>query len=597
MATATSAPSEVTENWRTSAPISAATSISTEKPENGWQGLRHWQYDLRSGFMVAMISLPFSMGIAITSGAPPICGITSAIIAGFLLPFLGGSYVTISGPAAGLAPAIYAGIFTLGTALLGPKASHEDVMRAGYPLVLVAICIAGILQVVLARFKVARLCAIFPAAAIEGMLAAIGLMIIVKQLPLLLGQKFEAHEFWEILREVPQKLGTADMQVLGLGLGCVALLFLLGAVPSRLFKVMPPPVWAFFIGTVASLFFLKISGENLIAIPANPLEHGIAMPHLFEAIDARQTWLPLAYIVFLLLLIDGTESLATIMAVDKLDPYHRRSDPDRTLQAMGASNFASSMLGGLTIIPGIVKSTANIMGGGRTQWANFYNACFLLVILIFARDLINLVPKAVLASILVYVGFKLCRPKVWRHVAAIGPEQFAVFAVTVFVTVTTDLLVGIAAGVALKLVISLWYIGLACRLNPGAQKQGAGYFFGLFNLFRNPVSRREFAAGVYDLHLTRPLACFNLFHVIRELQELPPGVKTVRLHFTPLVTFVDHTTAETLFHYVSDYSSKDLTLELVNWKRLRPLSDHSSAIQLGLSGELIESEPPKIAAV
>ncbi|MDB5387116.1 MAG: sulP 2, partial [Planctomycetaceae bacterium] len=152
-----------------------AAQVRLEKPENGWAGLRHWRYDLRSGFMVAMISLPFSMGIAITSGAPPVCGITSAIIAGFLLPFLGGSYVTVSGPAAGLAPAIYAGIFTLGTAYLGAGATNDDVMREGYPLVLVAICIAGILQFVLARFKVARLCAIFPAAAIEGMLASIGL--------------------------------------------------------------------------------------------------------------------------------------------------------------------------------------------------------------------------------------------------------------------------------------------------------------------------------------------------------------------------------------------------------------------------------------
>jgi MFS superfamily sulfate permease-like transporter len=594
MATVTSA---INDHRGVNHRTSVAGPISSEKPENGWAGLRHWQYDLRSGLMVAMISLPFSMGIAITSGAPPVCGITSAIIAGFLLPFLGGSYVTISGPAAGLAPAIYAGIFTLGTAYLGSEASHDDVMREGYPLVLVAICLAGILQVVLARFKVARLCAIFPAAAIEGMLAAIGLMIIVKQFPLLLGQKFEAHEFWQILGEVPQKLSTMNVQVFALGVGCIALLFLLAAVPSRLLKVMPPPVWAFFIGTVLSLFFLKISGENLITIPKSPLEHGVAMPHLVEALHAPQTWLPLAYIVFLLLLIDGTESLATIMAVDKLDPYHRRSDPDRTLQAMGASNFASSMLGGLTIIPGIVKSTANIMGGGRTQWANFYNACFLLLILIFARDLINLVPKAVLASILVYVGFKLCRPKVWRHVAEIGPEQFAIFTVTVLVTVTTDLLVGIAAGVALKLVISLWYIGLACRLNGGNGKSHAGYLAGLVNLFRNPVGRREFASGVYDLYLVRPLVCFNLFHVIRELQELPSGVKSVRLHFTPLVTFVDHTTAETLFHYVNDYSSKDLTLELVNWDRLKPLSDHTSAIQLGLSGELIESEPPRIAAV
>ena len=577
--------------------IQMISSAPLEKPENGWNGLKHWQYDLRSGFMVAMISLPFSMGIAITSGAPPICGITSAIVAGFLLPFLGGSYVTVSGPAAGLAPAVYTGIFTLGTAYLGATASHDDVMQAGYPLVLVAICIAGILQVVLARFKVARLCAIFPAAAIEGMLAAIGLMIIVKQFPLILGQKFEAHEFWEILAEVPQRAATMNVQVFILGVGCIATLFILGAVPSKLLKVMPPPVWAFLIGTGASLLFFNVGAENLISIPESPLKHGIALPHVYEALHAPHVWLPLAYIVFLLLLIDGTESLATIMAVDKLDPYRRRSDPDRTLQAMGVSNFASSLVGGLTIIPGIVKSTANIMGGGRTQWANFYNACFLLLMLIFARDLINLVPKAVLASILVYVGFKLCRPKVWKHVAKIGTEQFAIFAVTVLVTVSTDLLVGIVAGVALKLVLSLWYIALATRLNGSSGAQPTGYLAGLFNLFRNPVGERVQAGEFYDVYLVRPLVCFNLFHVIRELQELPTGVKSVRLHFTPLVTLVDHTTAETLFHYIHDFNSKELKLELVNWERLRPLSDHPSAIQLGLSGELIESEPPKVVVI
>lgn len=547
-----------------------------------------------SGLMVAMISLPFSMGIAITSGAPPVCGIMSAIIAGFLLPFLGGSYVTVSGPAAGLAPAIYSGIVTLGTIYLGADASNESVLATGYPLVLVAICIAGLLQVVLARFKIARLCAIFPAAAIEGMLAAIGLMIIVKQIPLLFGQKFESHEFWGILAEAPQKLSVVNLPVLELGLGCVAVLFILSAIPWRMLKVVPPPVWIFFLGTILSLTLFSVGKENLIAIPESPLEHGITMPAVGEVFATPQTWLPLAYIVFVLLLIDGTESLATIMAVDKLDPFHRRSDPDRTLQAMGVSNVASSMLGGLTIIPGIVKSTANVMGGGRTQWANFYNAGFLLLMLIFARDLINLVPKVVLASILIFVGFKLCRPKVWGYMAKIGSEQFAIFATTVIVTVTTDLLIGIVVGVLMKLALNLWYVGLANRLNKSVVTTASSPWSRLSGLFQNPVDRREFAAGAYDLYLSRPLVCFNLFHVIRELQELPPGTKSVRLHFSPYVTVVDHTTVETLFHYLHDFNSKDLTMELVHWDRFQPLSDHPCAIQLGLSGELVETEPPHV---
>ena len=137
--------------------MAVGSTLSTEKPQNGLAGLKHWPYDLRSGFMVSMISLPFSMGIAMTSGAPPICGIISAIIAGFVLPFLGGSYVTISGPAAGLAPPLFAGMIWLGSVDLGNGAGQDEMLKAGYPLVLVAICVAGLVQLVLARLKVARL--------------------------------------------------------------------------------------------------------------------------------------------------------------------------------------------------------------------------------------------------------------------------------------------------------------------------------------------------------------------------------------------------------------------------------------------------------
>ncbi len=418
-----------------------------EKPKNGLAGLKYWRYDLRSGFMVALISLPFSMGIAITSGAPPVCGIVSAIIAGFLLPFLGGSYVTISGPAAGLAPVLFAGMIALGGGDLA----------IGYPRVLAAICVAGVLQLILSRCRVARLSAIFPAAAIEGMLAAIGLLIIVKQIPLFFGTKFEAHEFWAILEEVPSKLSALNPQVFGLGIACLVLIFGLSAVPGRLLKVMPPAVWAFFLGTIGARLFLSLDSGALINVPEAPLANGVVFPDFVGLLGDQSLWISAVLLVFTLVLIDGTESLATIAAVDKLDPFRRKSDPDRTLSAMGISNVASSMLGGLTIIPGIVKSTANILGGGRTQWANFYNACFLLTFLIFGRDLINMVPMCVLASILVFVGYKLCGPKVWRHVASIGKEQLAIFSVTVFVTVTTDLLVGIGVGVAMKYGLCLWH--------------------------------------------------------------------------------------------------------------------------------------------
>ena len=558
--------------------------VRIEKPRNGVAGLKYWRYDLRSGFAVAMISVPFSMGIAITSGAPPICGIISAIIAGFILPFLGGSYVTISGPAAGLAPALFAGMIALGHARLGGGASKSELLAVGYPLVLVAIAIAGVLQVILAKLKVARLSAIFPAAAIQGMLAAIGLMIIAKQIPLFMGVKFEAHEFWPILGEVPRHLQSMNHQVFALGMGCLAALFVLSALPGRMLKVLPPPVWVFIAGTLVSTFILKLDKHYLINVPGS-LMHGIVFPHFGDAFTHTALLLPLAYLVVTLVLIDGTESLATIAAVDKIDTFRRRSDPDRTLLAMGVSNVASSVLGGLTIIPGMVKSTANVLGGGRTQWANFYNACFLLMFLLLGRDLIDMVPMTVLAAILVFIGYKLCKPALWRRVARVGTEQFVVFSVTLLVTLATDLLIGIAAGIVLELLLNLWLVGLWHTLRNGSEFARPSLAVRFLSLFRNPVSEREFDDGTYHLYLDGPLVCFNLFHVIRELGQLPHDTRAVHLHVSSRVPLVDHTTGESLRYFLEEFSGQDQspTLVIEGWDHMRPLSKHETSTRIALA--------------
>ena len=573
-------------------------SLAFEKPRNGLAGLKHWRYDLRSGFTVAMISLPFSMGIAITSGAPPICGIVSAIIAGFVLPFLGGSYVTISGPAAGLAPALFAGMIMLGHARLGHDGSQAQLLAVGYPLVLVAIAIAGVLQVILAKLKVARLSAIFPAAAIQGMLAAIGLMIIVKQIPLFMGVKFEAHEFWAVLGEVPHHVQSMSRPCLALGVGCLAALFALSALPGRLLKMVPPPVWVFLGGTVVSTFILKLDKSHLINVP-DSLEHGIVLPQFSEAFTDTRLLLPLAYLVVTLLLIDATESLATISAVDNIDPFRRRSDPDRTLLAMGVSNGASSMLGGLTIIPGIVKSTANVMAGGRTQWANFYNACFLLLFVLFGRYVIDMVPMAVLAAILVFIGYKLCKPAVWLKVARVGTEQLVVFSVTVFVTVTTDLLIGIVAGVGLELLLNLWYVGLWHTLRDDAELARPSFAARFLSLFRNPVSQRESDGSTYHLYLDGPLVCFNLFHVIRELGQLSPGTQAVYLHLSSRVPLVDHTTGESLRHFLEEFSGRDQTPRLVieGWDHMRPMSNHETSTRIALGATQKVAQEAQVAKV
>jgi len=163
-------------------------------------------------------------------------------------------------------------------------------------------------------------------------------------------------------------------------------------------------------------------------------------------------------VVITLTLIDGVESLATIKAVDKIDPFQRKSDPNVTLRAMGVSNSLSSIFGGLTIIPGGIKSRTNIDAGGRTLWANFYNAIFLLIFLFLITDVIAMVPLAAIAAILIYVGWKLCEYKVFTKTYAIGRDQIVIFIITVFAILGTDLLSGILIGVAAEVVMLLYLL-------------------------------------------------------------------------------------------------------------------------------------------
>jgi MFS superfamily sulfate permease-like transporter len=558
--------------------------VAIEKPQNGIAGLKHWRQDILAGLVVSLISLPFSLGIAVASGcdghdghAQPIVGIISAIIAGFVLPFLGGSYVTVSGPAAGLAPILLASMMVLGKGNLGQ----------GYPLLLVAICFAGVLQLVLARFKFARLCAIFPAAVVEGMLCAIGLLIIVKQFPALMGVKFHAHEFYEYVLEVPSHLAEAKPTVFIIGVLSLALMFALSAGKAKWLKVLPPQVLAVIFGSTLGLVF-GLKSDALINIPANPLSHGFTLPDFQEAWNNTSVWMGITTTVITLTLIDGIESLATVMAIDKIDPFHRKSDPNRTLSAMGVSNIVSSIAGGLTIIPGGVKSTACIMAGGRTQWANFYNACFLLVYLLLARPVINLMPYSVLAAMLIFTGYKLCRPKVWKHVAHIGGEQLFVFTVTVIATLTTDLLWGIITGIVTKWLLACWLTSTAHvpavshSHDAGMAMNGRQPFsvWRWLQTLRNPVAHRESIDDAHHIYFDGPLVCFNLLHVNGELARTPATAKRIFLHVTDRVPLVDHTSCERLLHFVEECDRNGTAhVEVIGLDRMSPRSAFPSCMR------------------
>ena len=525
-------------------------STITEKPQNGIAGLKHWRSDVLAGLMVSLVSLPFSLGIAISSGAPPVAGLISAIIAGLIYPFLGGSYVTISGPAAGLAPVLFVSMAALGGA---------GEPYTGYPRLLAVICMAGCVQIILSRLKVARFSAWFSPTVVEAMLASIGLLIIAKELPDLIGNRFESHEFWGILAEAPAQFMQMNGSVFLVGCLCLALTIGLSVARNRWTKIIPPPLTVVLVGLGLGVVF-GIDGKHLIEIP-DRLKDGMKLPDFRSLFADRALWWTAFTTVLTLTLIDSVESLATIAGIDKIDPYKRKSSPDRTLLAMGVSNILSSVAGGLTIIPGGVKSTTCIVTGGKTLWANFYNAVFLVLYLVLGRGFINMIPRSALAAIVVFIGYKLCQPKVWRHAAHVGSEQLLVFCTTVLITVSTDLLLGIISGMVLEFVLSVSFAwptarvpGVAVATPVGRFGRAAAHTISQFtDLFRNPVSNRELIDDQYHMYFNRPLVSFNLLHVNRELTRIPQQATIVYFHVGDEVTLIDHTSSSNLMSFARDY--------------------------------------------
>ena len=312
---------------------------------------------------------------------------------------------------------------------------------------------------------------------------------------------------------------------LGLGVFSLGLIFAMASIKARWVKVVPPQVFAAVVGLVLG-WFLGLNGDRLILIPEHPFQNGFQFPHFYQALADHSLWLALATTILTLTLIDGVESLATIAAIDKIDPFRRKSDPNRTLSAMGISNLCSSLAGGLTIIPGGVKSTTGIL-----------SRCAHAV----GQLLQRLFPDRLPASGQkpdqpdAYDGFggncalyrlQACAPKVWKHVAHIGSEQLFVFTTTVLVTVSTDLLWGIAAGIAAKL-IRRNGDGGASRAGPtgGPRTDGAVIVMRWLGqtgeLFRDPVIKSVSADNTYHMYLGRPVVCFNSLHLHRELCLIP----------------------------------------------------------------------------
>ncbi len=433
-------------------------------PNDGFQGLKqNFSSDALSGFLVFLLALPLSLGIAGASDFPPIYGLITAMIGGLVVSFFAGSLLTIKGPAAGLIVIVAGAVSELG---------HGD-SDLGWKLALGAVVVAGVFQVVFGLLKLGSLSDFFPLSAVHGMLAAIGIIIISKQLHILVGMNPLTElgkpmvEPLELLTELKNTFANFFMHkdVAIVGLVSLALVFGWPMLPVKALKKIPSALVVLVVAIPLAMYFgihniadvTTASGEVIKGFkPLLEFKKGLTdilgINVSFDGMSQTGTFIKF---VIMFALVGSLEALLTVKAIDMLDPFKRKSNTNKDLIAVGIGNIIAGVLGGLPMISEVASSSANVSNGAKTRWANFFHGVFILLFLIFAVTFSDLIPKAALAAMLIGVGWKLAHPREFVHMVKIGADQIAIFVTTIIFTLATDLLIGIAAGIVLKLILHL----------------------------------------------------------------------------------------------------------------------------------------------
>lgn len=521
--------------------------------------LTYWKSDLVAGFLVFLIALPLCLGIAMASGYPPIAGILTAVVGGLVCTFISNSELTIKGPAAGLIVIAIGAIDTFG-------GGDPDMAHRAYRLALGVGVAAGLLQILFGLFRAGALGDFFPTSTVHGMLAAIGIIIASKQVHTLLGVTPTAKEPLHLLAEIPHSIVEMNPEVALIGVISLLILFGLPLIKNPVVRRIPSPMVVLLVAVPLGMYFdlehehtylfldhheYSLGPRFLVTLPDNMLE-AVTFPDF----SGLQTMTGLEYVI-LFALVGSLESLLSAKAIDLLDPYQRKSNLNRDLTAVGIANTITALIGGLPMISEIVRSSANINNGARTRFANFYHGLFLLTFVALLPGLIHQIPLAALAAMLVYTGYRLASPKEWINVYHIGKEQLLIFGTTVVVVLATDLLLGIAAGIAAKLLIHVW--------------NGASFR----TLFRPCIRVEEPDDSTY-LVLMQSAAVFSSWLALRRRLHRLDGNKNVILDLSQSC-LVDHTVMEKLHELQMDFALDKRDLQVTGLDEHVKFSTHPFA--------------------
>ncbi len=510
--------------------------------------------DVVSGLMVFLIALPLSVGIAIASGAPPSAGLWAAIVGGILGALTSGSYLTINGPAAGMIVVVLHAIQDLGQ---GDSAQ-------GFRRALAAFVVAGIMQIAFGKLKLGRLGLAIPGSVIHGMLTAIGVIIITKQLYVALGIQSTGKNTLELLADFPMKGEALNPEVALIAAVGLMIVLAFNTYQGAWKKYVPVPLLVVLSGIGLARLFdfghlhtiqshgltFDVSPKLLLALPES-LASTIINPD-FSFIGKGIFWVHAVTIA----LIASIESLLSAAAVDKLDPLARKSNLDRELISKGVCNVVLGLIGGLPIIAEMVRSKANVENGAKTPLANFMHGIFILTFVLVAPSVLNNIPLATFAAVLIPVGYALAHPRQFFHTAQVGREHFAAFVVSLVVTLGTDLLLGVLAGIIVE---------MAWNYYNGASP---------WTIFSVKTASEETAEGL-KLVVKSPLTFTNLLS-LRSKMDAHENQERLILDLTSS-KMIDHTTHEHLHKLKSEARVKGRTIELKFSEKHVPFSSHPSA--------------------
>ncbi len=490
--------------------------------------------DAPASLVVFLVALPLCLGIALASKAPPFAGIIAGVVGGIIVGMLSGSHVSVSGPAAGLTVIVAAAI----------------VKSPSYEAFLVSVVLAGVLQIIFGKLKAGIVGEFIPSSVIKGMLAAIGLILILKQIPHLFGhdavpegdEEFIQADGHNTFTEMISMLGDLSPTAIIIGLVSMGILIMW---ETKLFKktpvinIIPGSLVAVAVG-ITMHEIVKLWYPSSVLIPDHlvniPISTGLSdFAGQFTFPDFSQILnVSVLGTAITLAIVASLESLLSIEASDKIDSLKRFSPPNKELVAQGAGNIVSGLIGGLPVTAVIVRSSANINAGSKTKMSAILHGVLLLVCVYFAPEFLNKIPLATLAAVLIFVGYKLTKPTLFKELYAKGLNQFIPFVVTIVAILFTDLLVGILIGI------------------------GAGVFYILKSNFKNTVVLAK-DGDRYLIKLRRDVTFLNKPIIKGLLERIPDNSKLI-IDFSKTY-FVDSDVRELLNDFKAQAQYRNIDVE------------------------------------